>query len=619
MIRERLDQFFEAGILGLTLGILIYAPIAIGAVLPMDFLLLEAMLVGVLALWALRIVVKPEPRLLWTPVCWGILAFLTYAAVRYLNSDIEYVARSELIQIIFYSALFFAILNNLHRRRAVSIILFTLLGLGTLISIYAIYQYMTRSGWVLIYPKPAQYAGRASGTYICPNHFAGLLAMLLPLGMSLLLSARVNHITRILIGYAVLMMTAGLVTTASRAGWLAAAFGVFFVVIVLLHKRRFWLPVTVAVILLVFGGFYLYSHNLVAKRRVQENRLLVPDENRRILYWRGAIDVWKQSPWIGAGAGHYDYRYRQVRQPTNVAQGRPGWAHNDYLNTLADYGIIGLGIIFVILGTIVYTGLSGWRSVKRRIEEGRSSKKGAFVLGLAGGLAGIAVHSFFDFNMHIPANAIIAITFAALLTSYWRYTTEQCWILLKPIGRIIAVFCIFVIISILVTTGWRRYNEEYFLKLANESISEEQTLQHLTRAYSIEPNNFETAYNIGEILRMQSWEGNDNYKELALMAMSWYRKAMDSNPIDPYPYLRYGMCLDWIGRHSEAEPYFKRAIELDPNSYYMIAHLGWHYFQIQDYKKARDLFVRSIKLNWWDNPVAALYLKIIQDRKLDSQ
>jgi hypothetical protein len=210
MDRERIDQFLEAGILGLTLGILIYAPIAIGAVLPLDFLLLEVMLLGILLLWVIRIFVIREVKLLWTPVCWGILAFVVYASARYLSANVEYVARTELLQIIFYTAFFFAILNNLHRRRAVSIIAGTLLTLGTLISIYAIYQYLTRSEWVLVYPKPLQYVGRASGTYICPNHFAGLLVMLLPLGISLLLSARVSYLVRILLGYSVLMMTCGL-------------------------------------------------------------------------------------------------------------------------------------------------------------------------------------------------------------------------------------------------------------------------------------------------------------------------------------------------------------------------------------------------------------------------
>ncbi|MCX7872305.1 MAG: O-antigen ligase family protein [Verrucomicrobiae bacterium] len=616
MVTERVNRILEAGILGLTLGILIYAPVAIGAVLPHDFILLVWMLVGMLVLWGLRIIVNQEFKVLWTPVCWGVLGFAAYAAFKYLQADIEYVARTELIQVIFYMGLFFAFLNNLHRRRAITTVLAILLTLGTLISIYAMYQYMTRSEFVLVFPKPAQYAGRASGTYICPNHLAGFLAMVLPVGVSLLLSGRMSYIARILVGYSVLMMTAALRVTVSRAGWFAAGAGVFFVVVALLHKRRFWLPVTILAMILIFVGLYLYSHSFTAKKRVEENRLLVPDENRRILYWRGAIDVFKQSPVFGVGPGHYDYRYRQVRQPLNVAQGRPGWVHNDYLNTLVDYGVVGFSIILIVLAVLVYTAVQSWNSVKRRIESGKTSNKGSIMLGVAGGLVGLGVHSFFDFNMHIPANAAIAIVFIAILTSYWRYSTERCWISTRGVSKAIALLCLFVFSATLLLAAVPRYKESKFLKLANETLSESDTIKYLKEAYKIEPQNFETSYTIGELIRNRSWQGGDDYKELALVAIAWFRKGMDANPLDPYPFLRYGMCLDWIGRRAEAGVYFKRALELDPNSYYMLAHAGWHYFQVEDYKKAQEMFMRSLKLNWWDNPLPVLYLRIMEERKL---
>ena len=47
----------------------------------------------------------------------------------------------------------------------------------------------------------------------------------------------------------------------------------------------------------------------------------------------------------------YDYRFRQFR-PAKV-QLRPGWAHNDYLNALAEWGIVGTGLVaaaWVLLG-----------------------------------------------------------------------------------------------------------------------------------------------------------------------------------------------------------------------------------------------------------------------------
>jgi tetratricopeptide (TPR) repeat protein len=86
------------------------------------------------------------------------------------------------------------------------------------------------------------------------------------------------------------------------------------------------------------------------------------------------------------------------------------------------------------------------------------------------------------------------------------------------------------------------------------------------------------------------------------------------NRFDSYSYLRYGMCLDRLERYQEATPYFKRALELDPNGYYTVAHLGWHYFEMGDFAAAKPWFERSLKLKPVENTIATTYLAIINRR-----
>ena len=78
--------------------------------------------------------------------------------------------------------------------------------------------------------------------------------------------------------------------------------------------------------------------------------------------------------------------------------------------------------------------------------------------------------------------------------------------------------------------------------------------------------------------------------------MQWYARGMKLDPHDGYNYLRYGMCLDWLDKHDEAEPYFNRADALDPNGYYTAANIGWHYVQAGDYAAARPWLERSLRL-----------------------
>jgi tetratricopeptide (TPR) repeat protein len=127
--------------------------------------------------------------------------------------------------------------------------------------------------------------------------------------------------------------------------------------------------------------------------------------------------------------------------------------------------------------------------------------------------------------------------------------------------------------------------------------------------------NFETAYNLGEAYRVESFDGGQDYKDLAQKAMGWYARGMKLDPHNGYNYLRYGMCLDWLEKHDEAAPYFNRADALDPNGYYTAANVGWHYIQAGNYAAARSWLERSMQLEWNGNDIARSYLDIVE-RKL---
>src|SRR5690349_10639410 len=116
MNRQVLDRWCERGILGLVLAILVFGPLATGAVRTLEFLILQELTIGVVLLWGLRLWLGERPQLLWPPICWAVLAFTIYAIIRYCTADIEYVARLELMRILIYAFLFLAIINNLHRQ-----------------------------------------------------------------------------------------------------------------------------------------------------------------------------------------------------------------------------------------------------------------------------------------------------------------------------------------------------------------------------------------------------------------------------------------------------------------------------------------------------------------------
>ena len=622
MNRETLDRWCERSILGLVLGILVFGPLAMGAVDTPEFLVIQGLTVAVMLVWALRLWISPKPRLLWPPLGWAVLAFAALAIGRYLTADIEYVARLEMIQVLMYAFLFFAIVNNLYRQESVHIVSFTLVFLAMGISCFAVYQFLTHSNRVWDYVSP--YIGRASGTYISPNNFAGFLGMLLPLATAYILVGRMKPVVRILLGYAALVMLAGMMMTFSRGGWVAVTVALLVLLGTLIFHRNHRLPALLLLVILVGGGTvfvtkYL-SKTLSYMRRVVEPRETGElDQAVRFDIWTAAEHMWQDHFWWGVGPAHYDYRFREYR-PENV-QMSPDRAHNDYLNLLADWGAVG-GII--VLGGMVTFGAGlrkTWKYVRPSENDfGRGmSNRFAFFLGASAGLFALSVHSVVDFNLHIPANAILGVTLLALLSSNLRFATDRYWLRVRRSIKMLATLALVAGVAYLSCQGWRRGREAAWLAQAEPlpNFSPERAAAW-KKAFDVEPMNFETAYNLGECFRTQSFDGGQNYEGLAKTAMQWYARGLKLDPHDGYNYLRYGMCLDWLEKNNEAGPYFNRADALDPNGYYTAANVGWHYVQAGNWAAARPWLGRSLRLEGRGNNMARFYLDTVERKLLET-
>jgi O-antigen ligase len=620
MNREALDKFCERGILGLVLAILVFGPLAMGALAAPAFLVVQTLTIGVLLLWAVRIWAGPKPQLLWPPICWVVVAFAVYAIARYLTADIEFVARQEMIQVLMYAFLFFAIVNNLYRQETAQIIVFTLIFLAMAISAYAVYQFFTHSHrvWNSISPYP----GRASGTYISPNNLAGFIEMLLPLATAYVLVGRIKPVMRIFLGYAALVMAAGLVVTFSRGGWTAATISLLALLGVLLGHRHHRIPALLLLVVFIGGGvcvtkIYL-PKTLGYISRVEDtvNTGQVELELRAGM-WTAAERMWQDHFWWGVGPAHYDYRFRQYRP--EIVQTRPDFAHNDYLNLLADWGAAG-GII-VLAGMAVFA--AGLRETRKHIRRAEGdlggsgmSNRFAFFLGASAGLLALTLHSVVDFNLHIPANAILGVTLLALLTSNLRFATERYWLNARLPVKTLATVALACGVAYLGWQGWRRGNECVWLWRAQApSLLALDRAAILEKAFAAEPEDFGTAYEIGEAYRLQSFVGNSDYQKQAESAMRWYARGMKLNPFDGYNDLSTGMCLDWLERHAEAGPFYRRAESLDPNGYFTVANIGWHYIQTGDYLAAREWLERSVRLEWNENVIGHSYLDWV-DQKL---
>jgi len=331
--------------------------------------------------------------------------------------------------------------------------------------------------------------------------------------------------------------------------------------------------------------------------------------------WDATARMWQDHRWWGVGPGHFDYRFREYRP--NQIQARPDCAHNEYLNTLADWGLAGTAIVAAAWVALYWGVMNIWRHVRRADRDfgNQHTNKFAFVLGASLGLFALLVHSVVDFNLHIPANAILAISLMALTTGHWRFATERFWNWIEAPLRLGLSAVLLGGIAYLGYQAARRGTEYVWLNRAAQAANFSRAqVEALERAYAAEPRNFETTYALGEAYWHRSWAGATNYVELAQKAMPWYAVGTKLNRYDGYNFLRTGMCLDWMGRQDQAEPFYDQADLLDPNGYFTAAHIGWHYVQAGNYAAAKVWLERSRRLQWKNNPVAESYLEIVNQR-----
>ncbi len=618
--RERADKYCGHGILLLVVALLVIGPLLLGGAHVEFFAVMAGLGVAALLLWVVRLGGASEPTVFWPPVAWAVVAALAYALVRGQFAVLEYTAIGELLRYALYAAVFFVVLNNLGHRQAAGWVTGALLAIAAFASLYAIFQALTKSSQVWHFARAEQYIGRGSGPYICPNHLAGLLELALPLGLAHLFLGRVGHLSRIVIGYAVLVIVAGLAATQSRGGWVATALALLVLFAVLLRQRGHRIPAMILLVLLAGAAVWFVLEMRASSERIRQALGDQKLNDIRLYIWPVATRIWQEHFWWGAGPGHFDPLFRLFRNLH--VQARPERAHNDYLNLLADFGLAGMILALVLLGLLAWTVFRVWPHVQRDGDDfrARQSNRAAFVLGAGTGLLALLLHAFVDFNFHMPANALAFTTLAALLAAHLRHAPGDYRVSLSLPGRLVVMSAGLIAAVALGHAAARRGWEDHLLRRANDSRTNRgEQLALLHRAVALEPTNPETHFAIGEILRVTAWEMPPGQQDGVRDAMPWFERAWQINPYDAYSHLRHGMCLDLLGERERALRHFMRALELDPFGAFTLAHVGWHYMQLEDWANARKYLRRAAEMPGTDYTIPNTYLPVVEERLAEEQ
>ncbi len=263
--------------------------------------------------------------------------------------------------------------------------------------------------------------GEASGTYVNRDHFAGLVEMVLPFAVvypvAILLRDREQFETpaapalkaSALWGLGATMLIA-IMLSLSRMGFIVALFSLLIVGGLMLSVRTFRAEYSIAgpwwrkalpwglLLIIVIGGFVMLPTDPLVARFADFAQSEGISADTRTQIWRDTIALIKDYPGTGCGIGAYEsclLRYKTVAPMMTV-----DYAHNDYLQVLAELGVIGFiaGLIFVA---------NIFQHAARAIVFATSLDQRYIAIACVGSMTAILLHSFVDFNMYVPANGLL--------------------------------------------------------------------------------------------------------------------------------------------------------------------------------------------------------------------
>ena len=351
---------------------------------------------------------------------WPFALLCAYVVASMRWAIVPYAARWEVLRWICLLAAGWSWLQMGARAHRWKWLLGMLLMAAALESLYALVQEVNGSRMVLWTERPEQYGLRASGTYLCPNHFADVLALLAPLAVALVFLPEAGFPLRLMAIYFLAVSAPALYWTQSRSGWLGLAGGLAVTALLLARRAsraRVLLVAAVLPLLAAAAGWSAW-HALPAVRERFGAVFDDPEKSGgiRMQMWRDMPEMILDRPVWGYGAGSFVWAYPPYQK--NVRQHLTwDFLHNEYLQMLVEYGAVGLGLLLVALAWLGFATAGAIRRARERT--------GAVLLaGAAGGLASALVHACFDFNFHVFPNPHALVWLGGVAWGVW-YAQEQ--------------------------------------------------------------------------------------------------------------------------------------------------------------------------------------------------
>jgi O-antigen ligase len=519
---------------------------------------------------------RPSPDL----PCLAVTAiFFSYILARAAWSPVTYLWWTDFYMVLGCLVVYLLSALYVTHSRLRSYVIGALLLIAVVQVFMGVRQFNYGDNWMPFGFIRAENGRRASGMMISPIHFAGYLEAIGIVGLSMVFWSTWRVWVRVLTAFVTVLCYVGVALSGSRGGYLSSAFSlVVFASISLwaLHRaapyrfRGAAFATLIGFIALAGVAFFGIRQSADLSRRLDNlfgNREAAHDV--RIYNWQAALDQYRVAPVFGTGAGTHLYYGRFFRRPQ--IQADPEHAHGDYLELLAEYGIIGLAgmtaFLFVHIANLFRASARNTETPLEDPFESCRENRLAIQIGVLSAIAAYLAHSVVDFNLHIPANALMFAFFFGIAANPQSLAAEPD----APLRPIRAFQLLLPALGAwILAAGFPKLPAEDLTEKARIAVRNREYFKAIEigkRALEREQRNPFLYFHLGEAHRALA-----NSQRLQTLrrpnfeaAVDFYRKGLQLFPQDIHLWVRLGQALDGLREFRDAEEAYLNALKIDPN------------------------------------------------------
>ena len=551
------------------------------------------------------------------------LLFAVYIAARAWFSPVEYLARQDLLPLaacLVGYTLFALHVEHPRYRRWFVVALGVLILVNFSIGVYQAQYDRTWSPYHWLGYARTKGPANAGGFFHSENHLAGFLEGSLYFLPAFALFARIKLVWRMVALFALMLGLVVLALTYSRAGLASAGVGLaaFGVLSLWLFGKflgpQFWkYLVAFGTLFALLGAFLIFLCRDFLSESYRASGGVFGDGQFRLAYTQLALDQWRTAPVWGTGARTYGIYAREFTSDDDSWTGAqamdPDIAHNDYAQLLGDYGAVGFGLGMFLLLAHLGNGLrflQWYRNVRYERTGDLFSNSLALALGSVSALFAYMAHTAIDFNLHIPANALlVAALFGLLANPGFETDGRRRWRLpgLKSVLTLAAA----VGAGWTLWLGWRAAPAELAYQQGVGRAHVGDFLGALTphrRAAELDPAHFPNRMAFGT-----AYVGLAGEEEIPALAASWRLKAVEQfraaialDPRDALAHVNLAEQLSLAGpeRAAEAEIHYLEAMRRAPALIVIRGRYGFHLLRHGQADKAADVWEEIVDRKWYD-------------------